>query len=207
MPKVVLYNMQGKEVGDIELEDSIFGIKPNAGAVHEVVRAILAAKRQGTQSTLTRAEVRGGGIKPWRQKGSGRARHGSSRSPIWRKGGVVFAPKPRQYKLDVNRKVRRLAMKSVLSDKVISGEIIILDDLKLREAKTKEMAKVLADLGAKKKTLIIMPEKDESVVRASSNIPGVQTALATTMNVLDIINCDSFVLTKSAVEKVQEVYV
>lgn len=205
MPKVPVYNTSGSSVGEIELSDAIFGIEVNQDVLHEVVVAHLANRRQGTQSTLTRAEVRGGGIKPWRQKGTGRARQGSTRSPQWRHGGIVFAPKPRDYSKSVNKKVRRLALKSALSAKVNENELMVLDALELPEAKTREMCKVLAAFNANK-TLIIVGEKNEAVERASQNIPGVQTTLATTLNVYDILKYDKCIATKDAIAKIEEVY-
>lgn len=207
MPKVALYSMDGTAVGDIDLSDDIFGVEVNHHVMHQVVKMQLANKRQGTQSALTRAEVRGGGAKPWRQKGTGRARHGSIRSPIWRKGGVVFAPKPRSYRYSLPKKVRRLAMKSALSSKVNEEAILVLDSLELKEAKTKEMAKVLDNFNISKKALIVLEGKNETVERAARNIPGVKLAYVNTLNVLDILNYDNFVITQDAVKKVEEVYV
>ncbi|MDD3613824.1 MAG: 50S ribosomal protein L4 [Caldicoprobacterales bacterium] len=207
MPKVALYSMDGTAVGDIDLSDDIFGVEVNHHVMHQVVKMQLANKRQGTQSALTRAEVRGGGAKPWRQKGTGRARHGSIRSPIWRKGGVVFAPKPRSYRYSLPKKVRRLAMKSALSSKVNEEAILVLDSLELKEAKTKEMAKVLDNFNINKKALIVLEGKNETVERAARNIPGVKLAYVNTLNVLDILNYDNFVITQDAVKKVEEVYV
>ena len=206
MPKVALYDINGSQVGDIELNDAIFGIKMNNHAMYEAVKNYLANQRQGTQSAKTRAEVRGGGRKPWRQKGTGRARQGSIRAPQWKGGGVVFAPKPRDYSYSIPKKVKRLALKSALTSKVVDNEIIVLDSLTLEQAKTKEMVKVLSNLKANKKSLIVIPERDEKVVRAASNIPGVKTAYVNTINVYDILNCDSFIITKDAVNKVEEVY-
>lgn len=207
MPKVALYSMDGTAVGDIDLSDDIFGVEVNHHVMHQVVKMQLANKRQGTQSALTRAEVRGGGAKPWRQKGTGRARHGSIRSPIWRKGGVVFAPKPRSYRYSLPKKVRRLAMKSALSSKVNEEAILVLDSLELKEAKTKEMAKVLDNFNINKKALIVLEGKNETVERAARNIPGVKLSYVNTLNVLDILNYDNFVITQDAVKKVEEVYV
>lgn len=207
MPKVALYSMDGTAVGDIDLSDDIFGVEVNHHVMHQVVKMQLANKRQGTQSALTRAEVRGGGAKPWRQKGTGRARHGSIRSPIWRKGGVVFAPKPRSYRYSLPKKVRRLAMKSALSSKVNEEAVLVLDSLELKEAKTKEMAKVLDNFNINKKALIVLEGKNETVERAARNIPGVKLAYVNTLNVLDILNYDNFVITQDAVKKVEEVYV
>ena len=205
MPKTNVLNMAGAVVGEIELSDEIFGIEPNTDVMHEVVRAQLANRRQGTQSALTRSEVRGGGIKPWRQKGTGRARQGSTRAPQWTHGGVVFAPKPRSYAMSVNKKARRLAIKSALSAKLAAGEMIVLDTLSLDEAKTKKMVAVLKALSAEK-ALIVTPAKDETVVRAANNIPGVATTMADNLNVYDILKCDKFIITVDAVGKVTEVY-
>ncbi|MCI7327682.1 50S ribosomal protein L4 [Hornefia butyriciproducens] len=206
MAKVTMLNMEGKEAGTIELKDEIFGIEPNANAVHAVVKNYLANQRQGTQSAKTRGEVRGGGRKPFRQKGTGRHRQGSSTDPSQIGGGIVFAPKPRSYNYAVPKKVKRLALKSVLSAKVQDGEIIVLDELKMDAPRTKEMVKTLANIGAEKKALIVTAAKDDNVVRSAANIPGVRTALVSTMNVYDIINHTSFIVTKEAVEKIQEVY-
>ena len=206
MATVKVIDMEGKETGTIELSDELFGIEPNQNAVHEVVKNYLANQRQGTQSAKTRGEVRGGGRKPFRQKGTGRHRQGSSTDPSQIGGGIVFAPKPRDYSYAVPKKVKRLALKSVLSAKVQDGEIIVLDKLEMSEPKTKEMVKVLANIGAAKKALIVMPEKDEAVVRSAANIPGVRTALAANMNVYEIINHTSFIVTEEAVKKIEEVY-
>lgn len=206
MPKVALYNMQGSQVGEIDLNDEVFGQEVNVAVLHQVVKAQLANRRQGTQSTLTRAEVRGGGIKPWRQKGTGRARQGSTRSPQWRHGGVVFAPKPRSYRQAVPRKVRRLAMKSALSSKVRDEEIKIVDALTLAEGKTRLMAEVLKNLGITSKAVLVLPEKDEVLERAARNIPYIRTVGVNTLNVVDVLDCDTFILTKGAVESIQEVY-
>lgn len=205
MPKTNVLNMAGAVVGEIELSDEIFGIEPNTDVMHEVVRAQLANRRQGTQSALTRSEVRGGGIKPWRQKGTSRARQGSTRAPQWTHGGVVFAPKPRSYAMSVNKKARRLAIKSALSAKLAAGEMIVLDTLSLDEAKTKKMVAVLKALSAEK-ALIVTPAKDETVVRAANNIPGVATTMADNLNVYDILKYDKFIITVDAVGKVTEVY-
>lgn len=207
MPKVALYDINGSQVGDVELNDGIFGIEVNNHAMYEAVKNYLANQRQGTQSAKTRGEVRGGGRKPWRQKGTGRARQGSIRSPQWKGGGVVFAPKPRDYSYKIPKKVKRLALKSALTSKVNDNEIIVVDNLNIAEAKTKEMVKVLGNLNAAKKTLIVIPERDEKVVRAAKNIEGVKTSYVNTINVYDLLNCDSFVITKDAVNKVEEVYV
>ena len=206
MAKVKMLNMAGGEVGEVTLNDEIFGIEPNEIAVQTVVKNYLANQRQGTQSAKTRSEVRGGGRKPFRQKGTGRHRQGSTTDPTQVGGGIVFAPKPRDYRYAVPKKVKRLALKSVLSAKVADKEIIVLDELKFAEPKTKEMVKVLKNIKADKKALIVMDEKDENVVRSASNIQGVRTALVSTMNVYEIINHYSLVLTKAAAERIEEVY-
>ena len=206
MAKVSVLDMAGKSVGDITLKDEIFGIKPNEAAVHAVVTNYLANQRQGTQSALTRAEVRGGGRKPFRQKGTGRHRQGSSTDPTQVGGGVVFAPKPRSYRYTLNKKLKRLALKSVLSAKVADKELIVVKELKFKEPKTKEMVKVLANIKADKKALIVMDEKDDNVIKSASNIPGVRTALVTTMNVYEIINHYSLILTEAAAKRIEEVY-
>ncbi len=206
MPNYSVFDKTGKKVSDIALSDAIFAITPNASAMHLCVVAYLANQRQGTQSTLTRAEVRGGGKKPWRQKGSGRARQGSIRSPQWIHGGVALGPKPREYGKTVNKKVRRLAMKSALSSKVAAEELIVLDSLEMKEIKTKEVVSVLKALETGKKVLIVLPEKNETVYRSARNIKGVKTTLVSTLNVYDILNCDSLVVLKDAVSKIEEVY-
>ncbi len=206
MAKITMLNMEGKEAGTIELKDEIFGIEPNQDAVHAVVVNYLANQRQGTQSAKTRGEVRGGGRKPFRQKGTGRHRQGSSTDPSQIGGGIVFAPKPRDYRYAVPKKLKRLALKSVLSAKLAEKELIVLDELKLNEPKTKEMARILANIKANKKALIVTAEKDENIVRSAANIPGVRTALVGTMNVYEIVNHYSFIVTKEAVQKIQEVY-
>ena len=206
MAKVTMLNMAGAEAGIIELNDAVFGIEPNQNAVHAVVKNYLANQRQGTQSAKTRAEVRGGGRKPFRQKGTGRHRQGSTTDPSQIGGGIVFAPKPRDYRYALPKKMRRLAMKSVLSSKVLENEIIVLDELTFEAPKTKEMVKVLENVKAGKKALIVMAEKDENVVKSAANIPGVRTALVGTMNVYEIINHTNFIVTKAAIEKIEEVY-
>jgi len=206
MPKVALYNTEGRTVGEIHLKDEVFGVEINEAVLHQAVKVQLANKRQGTQSALTRGEVSGGGAKPWRQKGTGRARHGSIRSPIWIKGGVVFAPKPRDYRMSMPKKMKRLAMKSALSSKVVENEIVVLESLKISQPKTKEMVKILKNLDVNKKALVVLSEKDEAVERATRNIPGVKLVFVNTLNVLDILNHDKFIITKEAVEKVEEVY-
>ena len=206
MPNVALYNIAGQSIGELELKESIFGIEPNTSALHAVVKAYLANQRQGTQSALTRAEVRGGGIKIYRQKGTGRARHSSNRAPLFTHGGVVFAPQPRAYRQSVHKKVKRLAMKSALSSKVSDGDIIVYDALDISAPKTKEMVKVLNAMNVKK-ALVVLPEKDEIVERATANIPGVKTTLVGTLNVYEILKYDTLILTKDAVAKIEEVYV
>ena len=206
MPKVALYDITGSQVGDVELSDAVFGAEVNNHVMYEAVKNYLANQRQGTQSAKTKADVRGGGRKPWRQKGTGRARQGSIRSPQWKGGGVVFAPKPRDYSYSIPKKVKRLALKSALSSKVRDQEIIVVDKLSLDQPKTKELIKVLKALNSGKKTLIVIPERDEAVIRAAANIPGIKTVYVNTINVYDILNCDSFLITKDAVNKVEEVY-
>ena len=206
MPNYSVFDKTGKKVSDIALSDAIFAITPNASAMHLCVVAYLANQRQGTQSTLTRAEVRGGGKKPWRQKGSGRARQGSIRSPQWTHGGIALGPKPREYGKTVNKKVRRLAMKSALSSKVAAEELIVLDSLEMNEIKTKEVVSVLKALETGKKVLIVLPEKNATAYRSARNIKGVKTTLVSTLNVYDILNCDSLVVLKDAVSKIEEVY-
>ena len=198
--------MTGKEVSTIELSDAIFGITPNVPAMHTMVVNYLANQRQGTQSTLTRTEVSGGGRKPWRQKGTGHARQGSTRAPQWTHGGIALGPKPRTYRFTVNKKLKRLAMKSALSSKVLSGDMIVLDNITMNDYKTKDMVKMLGAVGAQGKTLIVMPEVDSKVIKSAANIPGVKTALVNTINVYDILNYDKFVVVKDAVAKIEEVY-
>ena len=206
MAKLTLYKMDGSEAGSIELNDDIFGIEVNENAVHDVVKNYLANQRQGTQSAKTRSEVRGGGAKPFRQKGTGRARQGSRVAPNHVGGGVVFAPKPRDYRYSVPKKVKRLAMLSVLTSKVVENEMIVIDELGFDEPKTKEMVKFLSAVGAEKKALIVTAGKDENIVRSAANIPGVGTTYVGRMNVYEILNHTSFILTKEAAEKIEEVY-
>jgi len=206
MPNVSVFDMTGKKVSDIELSENIFGIEPSIPAMHLCVVSYLANQRQGTQSTLTRAEVSGGGKKPWKQKGSGRARQGSTRSPQWVHGGISHGPKPREYGISINKKVRRLAMKSAFTSKVISDELVVLDSLTLDEIKTKEIVKVLTALQTGKKTLIVLPEKNDVIYRSARNIAGVKTTLVSTLNVYDILNCDTILVLKDAVAKIEEVY-
>ena len=206
MPKTALYNMEGKAIGEVELSEEIFAAPINEAAMHLMVRSYLAAQRQGTQSALTRGEVRGGGRKIYRQKGTGNARHHGNRAPQFRHGGVVFAPKPRDYDLAVNKKVRRLAFKSALTSKLNAGEIVVVDSLELKEAKTKLMAGVLKALDAEKKALVVLPERDETVIRATNNLPEAKISYVNTLNVYDILNAGKVVLTKAAKESVEEVY-
>ena len=206
MPKTALYNQEGSAIGEIELSEAVFGAQINVAAMHLVVRSYLAAQRQGTQSAKTRGEVRGGGRKIYRQKGTGNARHHGNRAPQFRHGGVVFAPKPRDYVINVPKKVRRLAMKSAFTSRLQDGDIIVVDEIKLAEAKTKLMAKTMKNLKAEKKALIVTAEKDENIVKSAANIPGIRTALVGTMNVYEIINHTNLILTKAAVEKIEEVY-
>ena len=206
MPNVAVLNMAGENVGEITLSDAIFGISPNAVVMHAAVVNYLANQRQGTQSTLTRTEVSGGGKKPWRQKGTGHARQGSTRAPQWRHGGVVHAPKPRDYSYSLNKKVRRLALKSALSDKVLQGNLIVLDELKLEAYKTKVVADCLNAIGAGKKTLIVLENNDAFAVKSIANIKGAKSAQINTINTYDIINADTLVIVKGAVAKLEEVY-
>ena len=206
MPNVAVLDMAGKKVGTIDLSDAIFAIEPNEAVMHDMVVNYLANQRQGTQSALTRSEVSGGGKKPWRQKGTGRARQGSTRAPQWTHGGVAFAPKPRSYRFTVNKKVRRLAMKSALSAKCAAEEIVILDSIAMTEFKTKTVADMLKAVGAEKKALIVLPEVNNFVIKSASNIKGVKTAQTNTINVYDILNADTLVIAKGAAEKIEEVY-
>ncbi|MBQ8825965.1 MAG: 50S ribosomal protein L4 [Oscillospiraceae bacterium] len=207
MPSLKVLDMTGKEVSNIELSDAIFGITPNEAAMHTMVVNYLANQRQGTQSTLTRTEVSGGGRKPWRQKGTGHARQGSTRAPQWRHGGVALGPKPRSYRFVVNKKVKRLAMKSALSVKVMDNNLIVLDSIKMEEYKTKTIVNMLKAIEAEgKKALIVMPEVDSFVIKSAANIPGVKTALVNTINVYDILNAEKFIVVKDAVAKIEEVY-
>ena len=206
MPTISVVDTKGKQVGNIDLSESIFGIEPNMSAVHAVVVNYLANQRQGTQSTLTRGEVRGGGKKPWRQKGTGRARQGSTRSPQWRHGGIALGPKPRSYRFVLNKELRRLALKSVLSAKVAENDMIVVDSLKLDEFSTKTVANMLAAVGADRKALIVIPENCQKIVRSARNIPGVKTALVNTINVYDILNANKLIVVKDAVAQIEEVY-
>lgn len=206
MPNIAVVDMAGKSVGEITLSDAVFGIKPNAAVMHAAVVNYLANQRQGTQSTLTRTEVSGGGKKPWRQKGTGHARQGSTRAPQWRHGGIVHAPKPRDYSYSLNKKVKRLALKSALSDKVLSGDMIVLDELKTETYKTKVVADCLKAIGAGKKTLIVLEDNNAFAVKSIANIAGAKSAQVGTINTYDIINADTLVVVKNAVAKLEEVY-
>ena len=206
MPEIKVLNMAGENVGTMTLSDAVFAADINGAVLHAAVVRYLGNQRQGTQSTLTRTEVSGGGRKPWKQKGTGRARQGSTRSPQWTHGGVALGPKPRLYKTKLNKKVRRTAMISALSSKVASGDMIVLDKIETSEFKTKIMVKMLSAEGAKKKSLVVLDENDLKVRESLSNIPGVKVALYNTINVYDILNCDSFIVAKGAAEKIQEVY-
>ena len=206
MSSLAVLDMAGKKVSDIQLNDSVFGIEPNMSAMHLVVVGYLANQRQGTQSTRTRSEVSGGGKKPWRQKGTGRARQGSTRAPQWYHGGIAHGPKPRTYGISINKKVRRLAMKSALSSKVAADEMIVLDAVKVEEIKTKAMVEMFAAIKAAKKVLVVLPENDEKVYKSIRNIEGAKVSTVNTLNVYDILNCDSIVVLKDAVNKLEEVY-
>ncbi|MBQ2826825.1 MAG: 50S ribosomal protein L4 [Clostridia bacterium] len=206
MPNLKVLDMNGKEVGDITLSDKVFGAEINGAVLHAAVRAYLMNQRQGTQSTLTRTEVSGGGKKPWRQKGTGRARQGSTRAPQWTHGGVALGPKPRSYRTELTKKTRRVAMFSALSSKVAAGDMIVLDSIKTEEYKTKTMVKMLEAVGAAGKALVVLADNDNKVVRSFSNIPGVVTAQYNTINVYDILNCNKLIIVRSAAEKIEEVY-
>ena len=206
MPSIDVYNIEGKKVKTVDLKEEIFGIEPNEAVVHSVLVNFLANQRQGTQSTKTRAEVRGGGRKPWRQKGTGRARQGSIRAPQWIKGGIALGPKPRSYKYTVNKKEKRLAIKSILSSKVLEKELVVVDEMNFNEIKTKEMVKVLANLKVEGKSLILLPEKNEKVQKSARNIEGVKTSLVNTINVYDLLKYNNLVITLDTVKKLEEVY-
>lgn len=206
MPKINVVDMAGKVISELELNENVFGIEPNKTAMHSAVVNYLANQRQGTQSTLTRTEVSGGGRKPWRQKGTGHARQGSTRSPQWRHGGIALGPKPRSYRFVLNKKVKKLAMLSALSSKVSENEMIVVDAIKTDEFKTKTMVAMLKALEAEKKTLIVLDAVDAKVIKSAANIEGVKTTQYNTLNVYDILNCDKFVIVKGAVEKLEEVY-
>lgn len=206
MPNVAVVDMTGKEVGNIDLSDEIFGIEPNNHVMHEAVVNYLANQRQGTQSALTRAEVSGGGRKPWRQKGTGHARQGSIRAPQWTHGGIVFAPKPRNYRYSINKKAKRLAMKSAFSGKLRDGELLVLDSMELSDYRTKEVADMLKALNVSKKAMIVTPEKDNKIVKSSGNIPGVRTTEVNCLNVYNILNSGKLIVLKDAVKKIEEAY-
>ena len=206
MPTISVYDMTGKETGTLELSADVFGIEPNVAVMHSAVINYLANQRQGTQSTKTRSEVSGGGRKPWRQKGTGHARQGSTRSPQWTHGGIALGPKPRSYRFALPKKVRRLALKSAFSSKVMADEMLVLESLSVEEIKTKTIVNMLNALGADRKVLLVLPEKDEKIVLSARNIPGVKTALVNTLNVYDILNCDKFIVVKDAVAQLEEVY-
>lgn len=206
MPKVALFNIQGEQVGEIALSDEVFGTEVRQDILHRAMVNYLANQRQGTANTLTRAEVSGGGRKPWRQKGTGRARHGSIRSPLWRKGGITFGPKPRSFKTAMPKKLKRFALKSALSAKVVDKELILLESLSMEAPKTKKMVSILNNLKADKKSLIVMAAKDENVEKSARNIPGVKATYVNTLNIYDILNHDCLIMTKDAAERVEEVY-
>ena len=206
MAKTNVYDMSGKVVGEIALNDAVFGIEPNTAVMHEAVKNYLANQRQGTQSTLTRAEVRGGGRKPWRQKGTGRARQGSTRAPQWIHGGIALGPKPRDYGYHMNKKSRQLAIKSALSAKAAAGNIMVIENLDLSEVKTKNFVKFLSDVGATGKSLVVTPEVRRNVVLSARNIPGVRTTISSIISVYDILRADKFIVDKAAVAKIEEVY-
>jgi len=206
MPKTFVFDMSGKQVGEIELSAAVFGVEPNAAVVHDVVKNHLANCRQGTQSALTRAEVSGGGRKPWRQKGTGRARQGSTRAPQWTHGGIVFAPKPRDYSYTLNKKTRRLALKSALSAKAAEAAVVVIDEIKMDTPKTAEFAKFLAAIGAEKKPLVVTAEASQNVVKSGRNIPGCEVTFANLLNVYDIVNANKLVLDKAALQKIEEVF-
>lgn len=206
MPEIAVLDINGQEVEKMNLSDAVFGIEPNVSVMHDLVKNYLANQRQGTQSALTRSEVSGGGKKPWRQKGTGHARQGSTRAPQWTHGGIALGPKPRSYRFVLNKKVRRLAMKSAFSSKVATGDMLVLDSLSMEEIKTKTVATLLKALEADRKVLLVLPEKDETVIKSARNIPGVKTALVNTLNAYDILNADKFIVVKDAVAKLEEVY-
>ena len=206
MANVKVYDMSGNAVSDLTLNDAVFGIEPNTVVMHAAVVNYLANQRQGTQSTLTRSEVSGGGRKPWKQKGTGRARQGSTRAPQWTHGGIALGPKPRDYSYELPKKVKRLALKSAFSAKVAGNDMIVVDNIAVDSFKTKTVVEMLSNLGADKKALIVMPEVDTKLIKSAANIPGVKTALVNTINVYDILNCDKFIVAKSALEKIEEVY-
>ncbi len=206
MANFKVLDMAGKETGEVVLSDAVFAAEVNQAVLHAAVRAYLLNQRQGTQSTLTRTEVSGGGIKPWKQKGTGRARQGSTRAPQWTHGGVALGPKPRSYRTDLNKKVKRIALQSAISSKAAAGELIIVDAITATEYKTKTMVNMLSAIGAGKKSLVVLDSNDAMVIKSFANIPGVKTAQVNTINVYDILNCNTFVVVKAAAEKISEVY-
>ena len=206
MPKITVFDMTGKSVGEMDLSEAVFGIEPNKAVLHAAVVNYLANQRQGTQSTLTRSEVRGGGRKPWKQKGTGRARQGSIRAPQWTHGGIALGPKPRDYSYSLNKKVKRLAIKSAFSSKVADSQMIVVDKITMDGYKTKTIVEMLKALGVEKKALIVMPEVDKMLVKSASNIQGVKTACVNTLNVYDVLNYEKFIVVKDAVAKIEEVY-
>ena len=206
MPNVKMYDMSGKDAGTKDLTDNIFDAKINKSLLHSVVRAYLLNQRQGTHSTLTRAEVRGGGRKPWRQKGTGRARQGSTRSPNWTHGGIAFGPKPRSYRVSINKKAKRAALKGALTSKVKENELVVVDNIAIDEYKTKIIINMLSSLDAGKKVMIVVEEHNEKLIKSASNIPGVKTAIANNLNVYDILNCGKFIVSSGAIDKIEEVY-
>ncbi len=206
MPNMKVVNMAGKEVGEITLSDAVFGAEVNSAVLHIAVKSYLANQRQGTQSTKTRSEVSGGGKKPWKQKGTGHARQGSTRSPQWTHGGIALGPKPRSYRFEINKKVKRIALQSAFSSKVADGDMIVVDNIATAEYKTKTMVNMLKALGSERKALVVLSENDAVTIKSMANIPGVKTALVNTLNVYDILNCDKFIVAKGAAEKIEEVY-
>lgn len=206
MPNMKVMDMTGKEVGEITLSDAVFGAEVNGAVLHLAVKSYLANQRQGTQSTKTRSEVSGGGKKPWKQKGTGHARQGSTRSPQWTHGGIALGPKPRSYRFEINKKVKRIALQSAFSSKVEAGDMIVVDAISTTEYKTKTMINMLKALGSDKKALVVLADNDAKVIKSMSNIPGVKTALVNTLNVYDVMNCDKFIVAKGAAEKIEEVY-
>ena len=206
MPNIKVFDMTGKEVGEISLSDAVFGAEVNGAVLHIAVKSYLANQRQGTQSTKTRTEVSGGGKKPWKQKGTGHARQGSTRAPQWTHGGVALGPKPRSYRFEINKKVKRIALQSAFSSKVETGDMIVVDAITATEYKTKTMANMLKALGSDKKALVVLADNDAKAVKSFANIPGVKTAQVNTLNVYDVLNCDKFIVAKGAAEKMQEVY-
>lgn len=206
MPTTKIYNMAGEQVGEIELSEAVFGVEPNEAVLHEAVKNYLANQRQGTQSALTRGEVSGGGKKPWRQKGTGRARTGSTRAPNWTHGGIAFAPKPRDYSYTINKKTKRIALKSALTLKAQSSDIIVINDIKMDAIKTKDFQKFLGAVDASGKAMVVTEVKNDNVVKSARNIPGVQTTIATILSPYDIMNCDKFIVDEAALRRIEEVY-